>query len=118
MSNPAAAFEATRQFFMSRADFWYSMMQSISHMASEAARVAAEARKATEMLGPGGVNFFAGGPYGPPLPGAVDLEKLRQALQGMDQTQAAQVLHAVQVVQAMDAARKSPPNPARPADPW
>jgi hypothetical protein len=120
MSSPAAAFEATRQLFISRAGFWYNMMQSIAHMASEAARVAAEARKATEMLGPGGANFFAppGGPYGPPVSGGVDVDKLKQALQGMDQTQAAQVLYAVQMVQAMDAARRSSPNPARPADPW
>jgi hypothetical protein len=114
--NPAipsysAGFEAVRQLFMSRAEFWSHMMQAIADIALHAAGVAAEARKASEMMGPGGSNVFAppGGPYTRPPDTDVDLDKLKQSLQGLDQAQAAKILYAVQLVQSMDAARRTSP---------
>jgi len=111
----AGSFEAMRQFFMSRAEFWAHTLHVMSHAAAEAARVAAEAGKACAMMGPGGANLFAppGGPYAPPPAGEVDVDKLRQGLKDMAPDQAARVLYAVQVMQAMDAMRKaSPPDSA------
>ena len=114
MPNCSAGFEAMRQFFMSRAVFWSHMMRAMADLATYAAGVAAEARKAPAMMGPGGSNFFAlpGGPYGRPPDGELDLDKLKQSLgdlKGLDQAQAAKILYAVQLVQSMEAWRKSSP---------
>ena len=105
----AVPFEAMRQFFMSRAEFWSHTLHVMSHAAAEAARVAAEAGRACAMMGPHGENFFAPprGPYGPPPPGDIDVDKLREELKGMDKDQVDRVLYAVQMMQAIDAMRKS-----------
>jgi hypothetical protein len=105
----AASFEAMRQFFMSRAEFWSHTLQMMSHAVADAARVAAEAGRACAMMGAQGENFFAppGGPYAPPPPADIDVDKLREGLKGMDPEQSARVLYAVQMMQAMDAMRKS-----------
>jgi hypothetical protein len=105
----AVSFEAMRQCFMSRAEFWSHTLHVMSRAAAEAARVAAEAGRACAMMGPHGENFFAppGGPYAPPPPADIDVDKLREGLKGMDQDQAARVLYAVQMMQAIDAMRRS-----------
>jgi hypothetical protein len=105
----AFVFETMRQLFISRADFWAHLMQAMAQMATHAAGIATEARKASEMMGPGGANLFAppGGPYTKPASGDVDLEKLKLSLHNLDEAEVAKVLYAVQLVQSLDAARRS-----------
>jgi hypothetical protein len=104
-----SAFETMRQIFISRADFWAHLMHAMAQIATHAASVATEARKASEMMGPGGANFFAppGGPYTKPAPGDVDLEKLKLSLRDLDKADAEKVLYAVRLLQSLDAARRS-----------
>ena len=111
MPGSAAGFEAMRQFLMSRAEFWSHMMRAMANIAMHAAGVAAEVHRTSAMLGLGGANLFTppGGPYGQPPVADVDLDKLKQSLQGLDQAQAAKILYAVQLVQSMEAWRRPPP---------
>jgi hypothetical protein len=110
MPGCAAGFEAMRQFFMSRAEFWSHMMRAIADIATHAAGIAAEVHRASAMLGPGG-------PYEQASVADVDLEKLKQSLQSLDKGQAAKILYAVQLVQWMETSRRSPPTEGPAAGP-
>lgn len=102
-----APFDASLQIAMTQADVMHQTLLKAAEMvdhARNACRAFAEhGGVAYAPVGPT-PPFSMPGSSGPARPGgSVDMERLRQSLQTMDPTQAAQVLHAVQVVQAMDA---------------
>ena len=114
--------ESGLRFSIMLAELWHDWFDAMSELAYRTHR-------ACEFLAEGGAFMNGREPpfdFRPPRQpsegpgGSIDMAKLKECLQSMDSTQAAQVMHAIQIMQAMDAMakrRRSRPNEAE-GDPW
>jgi hypothetical protein len=100
--------ESKLRLSMMLAEIWHEWFETLS-------QVAYKTHRACEFLAENGA--AAAGPFGPFDPrsaqgpsewpdSSIDMDKLKQCLQSMEPTQAAQVMHAVQTMQAMEAILK------------